>query len=81
MESLLNTLLAERVCHGSRLNVLSGDKLKKLADAVARTDKRSLDTDTLEGKLGQGNGSRLQSGGQRVNATVVVDNGSKAATR
>jgi hypothetical protein len=59
MESLLNTLLIERVLHGSGGDVLSGDKLKKLADAVTRSNKGSLDTDTLERELSQGNGSGL----------------------
>lgn len=77
VQSLLNTLLVEGVLHGSRSDVLSGDKLKELADAVARTDKRSLDADTLERELSQGNGSGLESSGERVDGAVVVDDGGK----
>ena len=79
MQSLLNTILVERVCHDGRSNVFASGKLEELADAVARTDQRSLDTDTLDGELGQGNGSGLQSGGERVDGTVVIDNGGKTA--
>lgn len=78
MKSLVNTLLVEGVCHDGRSNVLAGSKLEKLANAVARTDKRSLDADTLESELSQRNGSSLKSGGEGVDGAVVIDDGCKA---
>ena len=81
VQSLLNTILVERVCHDGRSNVLAGSKLEELADTVARTDQRSLDTDTLDGELGQRNGSGLQSGGERVDGTVVIDDRGKTVIR
>lgn len=78
MQSLLDTLLVEAVCHDRGLDVLAVGKLEELAEGVARAGQRSLHADTLEGELGQGNGGALESGSEGVDAAVGVDDGDQA---
>lgn len=78
MQSLLNPLFVQRVCHNGRLDVLPGSKIKKLTKAITRADQRTLNANALEGEQGQGNGSRLQSGSKRVDDTIGINKRNEA---
>lgn len=55
LHSRFDTILGQGEGHGSRGNLLIGSELNQSAQTVARCNKRTLDTDTLEVHEEKGN--------------------------